>query len=129
MTGEHFEVRVESAFRASHVRDPRGEVAAAHAHDWQVAVHARSTGLDAIAIVVDFRRLRADTDRVLSQLEGTRLEEHPQLGGHPVTALEVGRWLLERMQACAEGESWEVFAVEVECDPGVRYVVESGEGD
>lgn len=125
MSAERFEVRVESGFRASHRRGPEAEEAALHAHDWQVAVHARAAVLDAIAIVVDFRRLRADTDRVLGELQGTALEEHPDLAAAPTTALAVGRWLLHRMQATAEGEDWEVFAVEVECDPGVRYVVQA----
>lgn len=126
MSAEHFEVRVESGFHASHRRGPGGEAVEPHGHDWHVAVRARSATLDPIAIVVDFRRLLADTDRILAEVQGTALEEHTELGGEPVTALAVGRWLLRRVRELAVGEAWEVFAVEVECDPGVRYVVESG---
>ena len=122
MTGESFEVRVESGFRASHRRGPAGEEVAPHEHDWTVAVHARSGDLDPIALVVDFRVLRADTDAALDELGDRKLEDHPELDD--TTPLAVGSWLLERLVAEAEGERWEIFAVEVEADPGVRFVVE-----
>lgn len=123
MSDELFEVRVESGFRARHRSGPAGEPSELHVHEWSVAVHARSRTLDPIALVVDFRVLRADTDAVLEELAGGELEEHPEL--HGTTALDVGRWLLARLERRAEGEDWEVFAVEVESDPGVRYLVES----
>lgn len=129
MSGERFEVRVESGFRASHRRDAKGEIASLHAHDWRVAVRVCSTTLDTIAIVVDFRRLRADLDRALAELQGTELERHAQLGRGPTTALALGCWLLDRMRAGAAEERWRVCAVEVECDPGVRYVVTAAGGD
>lgn len=120
---EKFEVRVEVGFEARHRAAGDGSEAPEHAHRWKVAVHARSQRLDAIAIVVDFRRLRDDAEELLGELDGTVLEEHGELGNGPVTALTVGRWIRGRLAAQAAGESWEIHAVEVECDPGIRYLV------
>lgn len=120
---ERFEVRVETGFRARHRRDAHGRSVPEHEHAWQVAVHARSRILDPIALVVDFRILREETDRVLAELTGSSLEEHPELGRGPVTSIAVGRWLLARLAGLGAGKPWEVHAVEVECDPGVRYVI------
>lgn len=121
---ERFEVRVEAGFRARHRRAADGTETDLHEHDWRVAVHARSGQLDEIAIVVDFRLLRDVTEKLLEELADTELESHSELAGHPVTALRVGEWILDRLGGLGEGESWEIHAVEVECDPGIRYRVE-----
>lgn len=121
---ELFEVRVEVSFDATHRRGMDGALRGAHSHRWTVAAHARSRKLDSIAIVVDFRRLRDDLEELLGELAEETLEEHPEIG-EPATPLVVARWVLGRLRREAEGESWEIHAVEVEADPGIRYVAEA----
>lgn len=120
---ELFEVRVEVSFGASHAVGPDGGVAETHAHRWQVAVRARSELLDAIAIVVDFRRLRDDALDLVGRLDGTVLEDNAALDGAAPTAPGVAGWLLRRLAAGARGQDYRIEAVEVECDPGIRWVV------
>lgn len=119
---EYFEVRVEGSFRAVHCVGIDGSVEEPHEHPWRVAARAGSTSLDAIAIVVDFRRLRADLEAATAELSGRRLEELDAFAGRPADAGAVGRWLLRRLrQSCGSG--YRIVAVEVECDEGIRWVI------
>jgi len=120
---ELFEVRVEVAFEAIHAVGPDGGPAPPHDHRWQVAVRARSEKLDPIAIVVDFRKLRDDAQRLVDTVTGQRLEEHPALAGAPATPFAIGQWILRSLEADARGADYRIEAVEVECEPGIRWVI------
>lgn len=120
--GEYFEVRVETVFRAVHCVGIDGAPAEPHEHEWRVAARAGAANLDAIAIVVDFRRLRADLDMLTVELSGRRLEELDDFADRPASATAVGQWLLQRLrQSCGSG--YRIVAVEVECDDGIRWVI------
>ena len=119
---ELFEVRVEVDFRATHSVGPDGAPAEAHEHRWQVAVRARSERLDAIAIVVDFRKLRHDAEAVVARLDGTVLEGHEAFADGPATAAAVGEWILRRLEPTVGTGDYRIVAVEVECDRGIRWV-------
>ncbi len=116
-------VRVETSFEATHRCDPAGDTAKPHSHRWEVAVSVESNVLDRIAIVVDFRKLRADTEAILDEVRGTVLESHAVLGAEPTTPVAVGRWILERLSREYAGATYAVTAVEVACDPGVSFTV------
>lgn len=117
-----FDVRVEVGFDASHRLGADGSSAQLHSHAWRVAVGVRSEQLDPIAIVVDFRKLRADTDHLLDELRGGIIEDHPEFVSRPATAAGVADWLLGRLQRGAEGKPYRVFLAEVGCDPGITFI-------
>lgn len=123
MAGEYFEVRVEGAFRASHRVDADGEVAPLHEHRWSVAARAGARELDTIAIVVDFRRLRADLDKALAAVDGQELDRLADFAGTPADATAVGRWLWQRLRAAGVAAGYRIVAVEVECDESIRWVI------
>ena len=120
---ELFEVRVEVEFEANHALGPDGEEVPLHSHRWQVAVRARSEKLDPIAIVVDFRVLRDDAERLVGTVAGQQLDGHPALAGVPATPAAIGQWILRALEADARGADYRIEAVEVECDPGIRWVI------
>lgn len=117
-----FDVRVEARFDASHRLGADGGSVALHSHSWRVAVGVRSEQLDPIAIVVDFRKLRADTDKLLDELRDGIIEEHPEFVSRPATAAGVADWMLGRLQRDAEGKPYRVFVAEVGCDPGITFI-------
>ena len=118
-----FDVRIETSFQARHCLGPDGESAAEHEHDWWVAVQASSTELDRISLVVDFRKLRVQTEESLDELRGAVLEEHADFDGYPASARAVACWLLRRLTQKNLGETYRISAVEVGCDRGVDYIV------
>ncbi len=123
-----FAVRVETRFRARHRIGPGGEEIAEHEHDWRVAVQASSAELDQISIVVDFRKLRDQTETILGPLRGTVLEEHAELGASAATAEAVARWLLLALTRENQGEAYRITSVEVGCDAGVEYILNAPAG-
>lgn len=123
-----FDVRIETSFRARHRVGPDGNSAAEHEHDWRVVVQASSTELDRISIVVDFRKLRGQTEELLDELRGTALEEHPELGKNSATAEQVARWLLHGLARKNRGEAYRITAVEVGCDRGTDYILSAATG-
>lgn len=120
---EPYEVHVEAKFRARHRLAADGAAAEPHEHEWRVTVTAASAQLDRIAIVVDFRLLRQQMDEELELLTGTELEDNAALTEFDSTPIGVGTWLLGRLQARAEGESYRIASVAVGCDPGIDFVV------
>lgn len=118
-----FDVRIETSFRARHCLGPDGESGAEHEHDWRVAVQASSAELDRISIVVDFRKLRGQTEEMLDELRDIVLEEHADFSGCPADAKGVARWLLQRLIQENLGEAYRITAVEVGCDRGIDYIL------
>jgi len=122
--GDHFGVRIEASFAARHRVDEAGEPAAEHGHDWQVEVSVASTRLDAIAIVVDFRKLRADTEALWAEIGDRPIEEHPDFRDSPATPLAVAKWILRRLSALYARQPFRVASVEVGCDAGITFLAE-----
>lgn len=119
---EVFAVRVETEFTASHRRGADGDETRAHEHRWRVAVRARARKLDAIGLVVDFRRLRAAADEVVARLEGELLDELPQFADGPgATPPRVAEWLYGQLRDAVPAPRCRLSAVEVEADPGQRF--------
>lgn len=118
-----FEVRIETRLSASHRCDPEGRTVPSHTHEWTVAVTARSSQLDRIAIVVDFRKLRADTDRLLAELSGDDIEEHRDFAAGTASPIDVAQWILARLGRSYETKPYRVAAVTVGCDPGISFTV------
>ncbi len=120
-----FEVRIETTLSASHRCDAEGKSVPSHRHEWTVAVTARCSQLDRIAIVVDFRKLRADTDRLLEELSHDDIEEHRDFEAETATPIGVATWILARLGRSYETKPYEVAAVTVGCDPGISFTVTS----
>jgi len=127
--GELVEVRIQTSFEAAHRRGPEGADAPLHHHLWDVAVRARARELDAIGVVVDFRRLRAVTDDVVRELDQRVLEDLPPFHERPATPSEVARWIFGRLEdRLPAGRAW-LHAVEVEAGEAEvgRHRRQSGE--
>jgi 6-pyruvoyl-tetrahydropterin synthase len=116
-------VEADAEFDAHHRRDAAGAVVDSHAHRWRVAVRATSQELDRIAIVVDFRKLRQQTDELLDRLRGKTLEDTPELDGTDATPLAVAEWLLLRLREQAVGQTYRIARVTVGCDPRIEFTV------
>lgn len=71
-----FEVKITRDFAAAHrVEDYPGNCERLHGHNWKVEVIARSAELDGLGMVMDFRKLKEITDRVLDRLDHEYLNE------------------------------------------------------
>ena len=78
----------------------------------RVAAWAGSDELDRIALVVDFRRLRALLEEVLDR----RPANDPP---------ELARWLLDTLRAEVAGEPYAIDAVEVGTEEGMSFILQA----
>jgi len=120
---DSYGVQVDVEFDASHRLGADGAEIPLHEHRWRVSVRAASEQLDRIAIVVDFRKLRQQTDDLLAALQGAVLEDTPELRDTDASPVAVARWLLERLRGQAVGETYRIASVTVGCDPRIEFTV------
>lgn len=125
---DSYGVRVDVQFDASHRLAADGAAVALHEHRWRVSACAASEQLDRIAIVVDFRKLRQQTEDLVARLQGRILEETPELSDTDASPLAVAQWLLEQLREQAAGETYRIAKVTVGCDPRIDFTVGEAEG-
>ncbi|MFH0824084.1 MAG: 6-carboxytetrahydropterin synthase QueD [Pseudomonadota bacterium] len=71
-----FEIEIVSGFAAAHLlRDYKGKCEHLHGHNYRVHVTARSQGLEAGGMVIDFTELKRVTNDVLERLDHAFLNE------------------------------------------------------
>lgn len=120
---DSYGVQVDVRFAASHRLAADGTAVPLHEHRWRVSVCAASELLDRIAIVVDFRKLRKQTDDLLARLQDKVLEDTPELCDTDASPLAVAQWLLEQLQGQSTGETYRIAKVTVGCDPRIDFTV------
>ncbi len=63
-------VRVEATFSSAHkLRGYKGKCEDLHGHNWMVEVSVAKDNLDKIGMVVDFKLLKLELNRILSKLD------------------------------------------------------------
>jgi 6-pyruvoyltetrahydropterin/6-carboxytetrahydropterin synthase len=93
-----FAVSVETRFRASHqLTLPDGSKEPLHAHDWTVIADISSEKLNSMGLVADFRRLKADLDHVLADLDNSMLEKIAYFQQTNSSAENVAKYIYEKL--------------------------------
>jgi len=71
-----FEVKVETHFSsAHHLLNYKGKCENIHGHNWKVEVTARGNNLDKSNILIDFKRLKKETNEIVEYLDHKDLNE------------------------------------------------------
>jgi 6-pyruvoyltetrahydropterin/6-carboxytetrahydropterin synthase len=95
-----YEVTVMREFSAAHrVEDYPGNCERLHGHNWKVEITASSRDLDALGMVVDFRKLKEAADRALDSLDHAYLNDLPVFRGVNPTAESIARHLSDAISA------------------------------
>lgn len=77
-----FEVKVESHFSAAHhLLNYQGECENQHGHNWKVEVYAQGEQLNEANILIDFKVLKAELNKVIDFLDHTDLNELKEFKG------------------------------------------------
>jgi 6-pyruvoyltetrahydropterin/6-carboxytetrahydropterin synthase len=91
-----YEVKVTRDFAAAHrVEDYPGNCERLHGHNWKVEVVVRTTELDALGMVIDFRRLKELADKAIEPLDHAYLNEVPPFTEVNPTAENIARYLFD----------------------------------
>jgi 6-pyruvoyltetrahydropterin/6-carboxytetrahydropterin synthase len=94
-----FTVSVETHFWASHqLTLPDGSKESLHHHNWTVTADVSRDELDSMALVVDFRRLKAMLDSVVADFDNIRLEKLDYFQQNNSSAEAVAKYIYEKLE-------------------------------
>ena len=95
-----YEIVVRSAFEAAHFIDGYdGKCARLHGHNWNVEAIVRGTELDALGMLVDFKILKAELNKILDDFDHRFLNELETFAAENPTAENLARKIFERLAA------------------------------
>jgi len=94
-----FTISIETHFSASHqLVLPDGSKEPLHNHNWAVAADVGSKRLDNMGFVMDFRRLKAAVDKIVSELDNTQLEKIDYFHRHNSSAENVAKYIYQKLK-------------------------------
>ncbi len=109
-----YELTVRTKFSAAHnLRGYEGACENLHGHNWRVDVSVRAEGLDGLGMVVDFKKLKAETKKAIAALDHRYLNEVPPFDTMNATAENLARHIHAALSAALEKESIKVSRVAV----------------
>jgi 6-pyruvoyltetrahydropterin/6-carboxytetrahydropterin synthase len=115
-----YELSITARFSAAHhLKGYVGTCAAPHGHNWEVRVFVRGSRLNETGILMDFRTLKQEVDRVIKRLDHTDLSELGLFEGNP-TSENIARFLFRELSASVRGENCEISRVSVQETPGTE---------
>ncbi|HXI10052.1 MAG TPA: 6-carboxytetrahydropterin synthase QueD [Thermodesulfobacteriota bacterium] len=94
-----YELTVEATFSAAHnLRGYLGACENLHGHNWKVEVRVVSETLDGVGMVIDFRKLKAETNRIIEGLDHRYLNEVPPFDRENATAENISRHIYLKLK-------------------------------
>ena len=93
-----YEIEVRAAFEAAHFIDGyAGKCARLHGHNWEVVAVVRGEKLDALGMLIDFKILKAQLNKVLDEFDHRFLNELKPFAEENPTAENLARKIFERL--------------------------------
>ncbi len=118
-------VHAAAELTASHaLRSYLGEPEEVHAHRWRVAIRAAADTLNEEAYALDFHGLRNLLQEVVAPLDGTLLDEHPEIGDPSPTAESLALYLARRLAPGVDALGGKLLTVSVWEGSGNRVDLE-----
>lgn len=95
-----YEISVSAAFEAAHfISGYDGKCARLHGHNWTVEAIIRGQETDKLGMLVDFKILKAELNKVLNEFDHRYLNELETFARENPTAENIARKVFERLAA------------------------------
>ena len=95
-----YELTVRSAFEAAHfIKGYNGKCSRLHGHNWSVEVVIRGEKLDNLGMLIDFKILKAELNKVLDELDHRFLNELEIFAEENPTAENIARKIYKKLAA------------------------------
>ena len=110
-----YELTVRSAFEAAHfIKGYNGKCSRLHGHNWIIEAVVRGEKLDKLGMLIDFKVLKAELNKVLDELDHRFLNELETFAEENPTAENIARKVFNQL-AAAEifSGSTKLYAVKV----------------
>lgn len=93
-----YELTVKAHFSSAHnLRDYQGKCENLHGHNWHVEVFVEAERLDATGMVMDFKKLKDETNRVMDKLDHKYLNEIPPFDTVNTTAENLASFIFKEL--------------------------------
>ena len=114
-----YELAVESAFEAAHrIKNYPGKCAELHGHNWMVEAIVQGDTLNELGILIDFKILKSELNRVLENLDHKYLNELEVFTKKNPTAENIAKEIFEKLSISEIfGETTKLKAVKVHESP------------
>ncbi len=109
-----YELTVISSFSSAHnLRGYEGACENLHGHNWRVEAQVVARELGPIEMVIDFKRLKAETKKILDGLDHRYLNEVPPFDRLNTTAENIARFIYDELGKALNGDGVRVSRVRV----------------
>ncbi len=97
-----YELTVRSEFEAAHkIKNYPGKCARLHGHNWIVEIVVKGSELNELGILVDFKILKSELNKVLEELDHQYLNELEIFAEKEPTAENIAKIIFEKL-SCSE---------------------------
>ena len=94
-----YEIKIESSFSGAHrLRGYDGQCENLHGHNWKVEIFVSSWELGEDGMVLDFRRLKQATQKVLETLDHKYLNEIPYFAEINPSSENIAKYIFDRVR-------------------------------
>ena len=110
-----YEISVGAAFEAAHFIDGYdGKCARLHGHNWKIEAIVRGQELDELGMLIDFKILKAELNKILEGFDHRYLNELATFSAENPTAENLARKIFQQLAASEIfSGSTKLFAVKV----------------
>lgn len=109
-----YELTIISSFSSAHnLRGYEGACENLHGHNWRVEARVVAAELDPVEMVIDFKRLKAETNKILDGLDHRYLNEVPPFDRLNTTAENIARFIYDELGKAVNGAGVRVSRVRV----------------
>ncbi|MBI5885022.1 MAG: 6-carboxytetrahydropterin synthase QueD [Deltaproteobacteria bacterium] len=109
-----YELTIETDFSSAHnLRGYEGACENLHGHNWRVEVSIAAARLDALGMVMDFKKLKAAAKAVIDRLDHAYLNEVPPFDKENPTAENISRHIYQDLAASINDDNVAVSKVRV----------------
>lgn len=93
-----FEIEVSAAFEAAHfIRGYEGKCARLHGHNWRVEAIVRGEELDNLGMLIDFKILKTELNKILDSFDHRFLNELDTFAEENTTAENLARKIFKQL--------------------------------
>ena len=109
-----YEVTIEMHFSSAHrLRQYDGECERLHGHNWDVKVSVASEELNDLGMVIDFKELKGETNKLMDKFDHQYLNEIPPFTELNPTTENIAKYIFDELSRSINTDSTKVSKVTI----------------
>ncbi|MFQ5441991.1 MAG: 6-carboxytetrahydropterin synthase QueD [Thermodesulfobacteriota bacterium] len=109
-----YELTITTTFSSAHnLRGYEGACERLHGHNWKVEVSVSSGKLDRLGMVMDFRKLKAETAKIIETIDHRYLNEVPPFDSENPSAENIASFLFKELSTVVNDNAKKISRVRV----------------